>query len=108
MPDAEFNDALALHRAGDLVGAAVQYQRVLDANPSHAGALHFLGMIYLAQNEPEKAEPLVAKSVKLEPKKATYQNNYGVVLIEIKRFSDAKFAFETALSINPEYVDALV
>ena len=47
--EALLQQALALHREGDLAGAAARYGHVLEREPDNAGAQHYLGVIECQQ-----------------------------------------------------------
>ena len=102
-----FQQALSFHRQGHLREAEILYQQILEVDPNHLGASHFLGMIAFAQNNLEEAQTLVARSLELCDTKPIYFNNYGVILNEQKRHREAKDAFERALFLKPDYPDAL-
>ena len=103
----QFQQALALHRQNRFCEAETLYRQILETNPNHPGALHFLGMVAFAQKNLEEAESLIARSLVLCDTKPVYFNNYGVVLNERKRYKEAKAAFEKALILRPDYPDAL-
>ena len=100
-----FQDGLSYHRHGDLTNASLHYQGVLELEPRHAGALHSLGIIALAQEDHSLAISYFEKALAICDSKAVYWNNYGVALLEIRRFVEAENAFEKAISLNENYVD---
>ena len=102
----EFKRALSLHRAGDLSAAALIYEQILCAFPDHAGATHFLGMTHFARGDLTTALQLIERSLVIMRSNSVYWNNYGVVLLRAERPSEARSAFEHALTIRPDYADA--
>ena len=70
-PDQRFQQGLALHQKGQLAQAKTIYQEVLRSRPSHADALHLLGVIELHFEAPALAVELISKSI------AVFPNNPG-------------------------------
>lgn len=101
-----FRQGLASHRQNDPVNASLCYQRVLELEPRHAGALHFLGVIALTQNDHATAISRFEQSLAICDSKPVYWNNYGAALKETQRYADAKTAFEKAVALNANYADA--
>ena len=55
--------AFRSHQAGDLVAAARGYQAVLVVDPSHADALHLLGVVRHQQGQPAAAVELIGDKI---------------------------------------------
>ena len=102
-----FQQALALHRQNHFSEAETLYRQILTIEPSHPGALHFLGMVAFAQHRLTEAVDLIERSLRLCDCKAAYFNNYGAVLKELRRYSEAQKAFEQAIALDPDFPDAL-
>jgi predicted TPR repeat methyltransferase len=71
-PDEALDLAVQLHRAGCLSEAKCIYEAVLAANPAHATALHFLGVLYHQEHLERleyRAPRLVAEAIaaRLQP-----------------------------------------
>ncbi|WP_460182189.1 O-linked N-acetylglucosamine transferase, SPINDLY family protein, partial [Thermopirellula anaerolimosa] len=101
-----FQQGLAAHRAGDFQTAENIYRDILAAQPDHAGALHFLGLIYSARGDHTAALELIERSLRFCGTKAVYWNNYGAVLKKMGRPAEARAAFGRAIALRPEYADA--
>jgi Predicted O-linked N-acetylglucosamine transferase, SPINDLY family len=106
--DAEslFQRGLVFHKQNDLTNALLHYQRVLELEPRHAGALHFLGVIALTRKDHAAAISYFEQALAICDSKPVYWNNYGVALKETQRYAEAKTAFEKAIALNPNYADA--
>ena len=104
----QFRNALSLHQSDNLKSAATIYQQILQLDPKHAGAIHFLGMVHFANGEYQDALRLVEQSLRLCDQKAVYFNNYGAILNTCRRFLDARNAFERAVILRSNYLDAWV
>ena len=102
-----FQQALALHRQNRFSEAEVLYRQILEADPNHPGAMHFLGMLAYVSKDFPKAAELISRSITLCPDKAVYHNNYGVVLREVGNYEASRRSFERALALQPDYPDAL-
>ncbi len=95
--------ALALHEKGDSGGAEVLYREVLVAEPDHAVAQHFLGVIHYQRRELALALPLLERSVAASPGEAEFQNNLGLALAAADREPEAIAAYRSALAIAPDH-----
>ena len=104
--EAIFQQGLAFHKQNDLTNALLHYQRTLELEPRHAGALHFLGVIALIQKDHAKAISYFDQALAICDSKPVYWNNYGAALKETQRYAEAKTAFEKAISLNSGYADA--
>lgn len=101
-----YQNALILHRSGDLDAAEFLYRRILTENPVHAGALHFLGVLAHARGRSDEALRYMEKSILVGQPKAVFQNNYGAVLLAAGRKAEASIAFRKAVELDPKYADA--
>jgi len=102
-----YQRAIAFHQAGDLDHAESLYQSILRDDHEHAGASHFLGLVFHARVDLERAFTYVVKSIDLKSDNAIFQNNYGVLLRDMGRPNDVEEAFLSAIQIDPQYADAL-
>src|SRR5258705_6296085 len=59
--------ALEHHRAGRLRQAASKYRELIDRDPNHAEALHWLGVLALQAGRPAAAVPLLEQAATLRP-----------------------------------------
>lgn len=99
-PEALFHRAHALHRSGDLAGAARGYREVLEAAPGHGEALHFLGVIAWQQGRPGEAEPLLRRALDTGAT-APRHCNLGGVLRQKGDLPGALAAYREALRLDP-------
>jgi len=104
--DTLYHDALAKHRAGNVVDAEQGYRSILAVVSEHAGAWHFLGMIFHQKRQLNEALHHLEKAISFCQDKAVYFNNYGVVLKDAGRWKDAIAAFQRAVELDPAYADA--
>ncbi len=100
----DFDTGLTLHRAGRLLEAARTYAAVIAAEPRHAPALLYLGVLRLQQGRAEEAESLLRRSVAQEPSAAA-QANLGAALLALGRIDDAIAAHTAATEAEPGLAD---
>jgi Flp pilus assembly protein TadD len=104
--DTQFEQAVQLHKQGRHDEAETIYYGILDSEPNHHGAAHFLGMLLSAKKEHGKALALIRKSLQISPAPPFYFNDYGIVLHETGRLHEAQTAFEQAVAAAPDFADA--
>ena len=75
----EFARAVDLHRAGDLGVAGRIYESVLARVPTHADALHLLGVVRHQQGNHDQAADLIGKALALAPNVAVYHASMAEV-----------------------------
>ena len=105
--EAWFQRGLELEETGAPVEQAVEaYQKVLELNPSAAGALVNLGTIYYRQRRFEQAEEYYRRAIEADPQYPLAQFNLGNLYDEQGRLKDAYEHYRRALGLNPQYADA--
>jgi protein O-GlcNAc transferase len=72
-----FGAAVAHHQAGRLAEAEACYRRVLAAEPSHADALHLLGVIALQVGRHDVAVDLIRQAIRLNASNPDYFSDLG-------------------------------
>jgi tetratricopeptide (TPR) repeat protein len=95
--EAEFHQALALHRQGRLADAERGYQEVLLRQPHHFDAVYLLGVITLQTRRLELASELFAKAIALRPGFTEAYNNRGAALADLGRLDDALANYDQAI-----------
>jgi tetratricopeptide (TPR) repeat protein len=105
--EAWFQKGLELEETGAPVEHAVEaYQKVLECNPSAAGALVNLGTIYYRQRKFAEAEKYYVQAIAADPEYALAQFNLGNLFDEQGRLTEAFQHYRLALALNPNYADA--
>jgi Flp pilus assembly protein TadD/SAM-dependent methyltransferase len=97
--------ALGLHKAGKLPAAKRIYEQILSQNPTHADALHFLGMLAYQTGRPRDAAALIRKAIASKPDVASYHNNLGKVLEEGGGLEAALASYREAARLEPSDAD---
>ncbi len=94
-------DARARFDANDLVRAQLLFEEVLESEPEHADALHFLGLTGHRVRDLGFAMEYFQRSLDARPNDAVFHNNLGSVLVQAGRTEDAAAQFRKALEIDP-------
>lgn len=98
--------ALTDHQAGRLNEAEQLYQQVLQLDPGHADALHFLGVLSHQQGRDELAVELIGKAIALNGRVPSFHNNIGNALKAQGRLDEAANAYRQAIVCLAAYPDA--
>jgi predicted O-linked N-acetylglucosamine transferase (SPINDLY family) len=102
------NEAMQHHAAGRLAEAQALYRRVLDAEPRHVDALHFLGFAELQLGRPPRAVELISQALSLHPGNAPAHNNLGAAQLAQGQVAPAIASFRRALELAPDFLEARV
>lgn len=100
------DEAVALHRQGQLGQAKALYQEILKLRPADAGALHLLGVIAIQEGNHQSAAELIASAIEIAPDNAMFYSNQSLALQELKQFDAAIASCDRAIAIQPDYADA--
>ncbi len=105
-PDGDFRHGLELHRQGRLAEAERLYIEVLRRHPTHADALHVLGIVALQTGRPERAAELIGMAIDLNEPVAGAHNNRGIAVRRLGRFEEALAHFDRAIGLEPDHAEA--
>ncbi|HZK82366.1 MAG TPA: tetratricopeptide repeat protein, partial [Humisphaera sp.] len=94
-----------VHQAGDLRQADAIYRQILQADPGHADAMHYVGVIAMQSGQAERAVEIINRSIAMRPGTAAYYNNLGSAYQMLRRFDEAIAAHEKAAELQPENPD---
>jgi protein O-GlcNAc transferase len=95
------NQAVTLHRAGQLAKAQAMYLTVLRADPRAAAALDGLGDIAFKQSQFVKAGQFFQRAIAADPSRVTARINLGLALLEQYDLDGARTQLEEALRLDP-------
>ncbi|MBN3752831.1 tetratricopeptide repeat protein [Paraburkholderia sp. Tr-20389] len=98
--------AFTHHQAGRVSEAAELYKQILASDATHADALHFLGVLACDVGNLPAGLNLIEQSIQLHPN-AIYLNNLGNMRGRARDRQGAIAAYRAALSLAPDYADAL-
>jgi Flp pilus assembly protein TadD/SAM-dependent methyltransferase len=101
-----FEQALALHKAGNLQPAEWAYRDVLKVNPRHAGALSHLGVLAHQLGRNGDAVALLRQALDVTRRDPQIHFNLALVLSNSGQDEEALAHNLKALKIKPDYADA--
>jgi len=102
----QLENALRLHRAGQLAPAASLYREILRTEPNQPDALNLLGLIAQQSGDHAQALGLFEKVVAGNPKHAAGLLNRGVSLRALGRQEEALGEFNRVLALDPGQAEA--
>lgn len=91
-----YQQALESSQSGDHKKAIDQLKKALTAAPEFVPALNELGMQYLKLNDLARASDSLKTAVKLMPDAFVTRLNYGLVLLQQKKYSEAEIELRAA------------
>ena len=91
-----------------MAAAQSAYEAIVAADPAHADAWHFLGVVAIQSDDPLRAVDLIGRAITIHPGKAMYYMNHGNVLRQIGQMEAALASFDQAVAIAPDFTDAYV
>ena len=80
---------------GNPADAILTLQEATELNPQNANAWEKLGLAYVARDAHKLAEECFVKSLKIQNRAETH-NNYGLLLVTMKRYDEAIAEFQKA------------
>ena len=98
--------AVALQKNDRLTEAGEVYRRVLQASPTHAGALHFAGVLAHQQGRNDEAVALIERSLAAAPDQADCYSNLGIIFQSDGRIDKAIEAYQRAIALDPRHANA--
>jgi protein O-GlcNAc transferase len=98
--------ALAHYQAGRLDDSEQQCKAVLEAAPTHADALHLLGVVAHLRSDCHEAARRIEQALELEPSRADFLNTLGLVYLALGDLDEAETRLRAALELQPAYAIA--
>lgn len=105
--DATIREGIARQRCGEFDAAAAIYMGMLEREPNHAEALHYLGLLRFQQDRLEEAGRLLDRSLRQDSGNANAWSDLGMVRVRAGTPEQALECFSKALVIAPNHPDAL-
>ena len=99
--------AVSCHQSGRLADAERYYKEILAKDGNHSDALHLLGVLASQVGKHALGAQWIARAIEINPNEAMYFNNLAHVFKKLDRPDLAITGFETALSLDSGFVDAL-
>lgn len=103
---ATLQEAIALHRGGDLARAEALYREILARAPQDADAMHFLGVLRMQQRRYDDAVALIGGAATLAAGHPGIQSNLGLALKGAGRLEEALASFDRAIRLAPAMPEA--
>jgi tetratricopeptide (TPR) repeat protein len=97
--------ALQLHRAGDLDQAAEIYRQILAIDARHADSLHLLGMIEHQCGHHDSAIEMIGRAIAISPNQPAYHSNLGTIFQAQGKLDQAAQCFRAALALKPDLAE---
>jgi protein O-GlcNAc transferase len=101
-----FELAMQHYPAGRLREAEILCRQVLDQQPAHFGAVHYLGLVAYQVGKLDIAANLISQAIALNPNSAEAHSNLGDVLRGRGQLNDAIAACRRAIALNPGLAEA--
>ena len=98
--------AVTAHRERRYDEAASLYAAILQVNPEHTDALHYLGLILHNQGESEDGAALIEKSLSINPVQPDALNNLGNIYRILGEEDDAMRAYWSSVQFDPGHANA--
>lgn len=105
LPPNSFQDALEHHKAGRLPQAEAIYRQILQGEPNHPEALHFLGVIAHQTGKNDIAVELISKAIDISASSQMYCN-LGAAFQALHKPDKAAESYRKALVLKPDFADA--
>ena len=99
------NNGLNALENSDFSSAEKQFSQILKDNPISEEALYGLALCSRNQNDSFKALEFINELLKLNPNHSEALNQFGLIMVEQKKLSDARKAFIAAIEITPGFVE---
>ena len=103
---ARLEQAVELHRCGQLALARRLYEEVLAEDPASFPATHLLGVVLLQSGDARRAVELIGAALALNPASAAAHNNLGNAWRELGEHAAAAACYEQAIELKPDYFEA--
>ncbi|TAL09578.1 MAG: tetratricopeptide repeat protein [Nitrospirae bacterium] len=98
--------ALQHHQAGRLQEAEALYRQVLQAQPNHPSALHWLGLIAHQVGRHDVAIDYISRAIVQNSGEADFHNNLGEAHRALGQFEAAMACYRQALVLRSDFAEA--
>jgi tetratricopeptide (TPR) repeat protein len=106
-PATRLQEAIALHKTGQLSQAETIYREILAHIPTHFDALQLMGHLRGQKGQYESAVEFFRQAIKINSKQPLLHYNLGLALQHLNRPEEALGCYNIALALKPDYVEAL-
>jgi tetratricopeptide (TPR) repeat protein/flavin reductase (DIM6/NTAB) family NADH-FMN oxidoreductase RutF len=99
-------EALTHHQAGRLAQAEALYRQILDEQPRHADALHYLGMLAHQSGKQQEAIDLIRQAIAIDSGNPLYPYNLGTLYRQSGELAAAISSYQQAVTLKDNFTDA--
>jgi protein O-GlcNAc transferase len=103
---AKFETAVALHNSGQYALAQSTYESLIAECPSHAEAMHNLGLLFVQHRQFDAAAHWMQRAVTTNPNHPIYLSNFGNILQDLQQWEEAIPQYQRAIVLDSNYADA--
>ena len=103
----DLENAMRLHKRGDLAAAEPLYRAVLQVDSNHVEANYLLGALFIQSQRVDEALRLLRKVVSLQPNHFMAHHQVGDALRALGDIQGAIEQYRKAVRINPNFIDGL-
>lgn len=97
----ELENAVKLHREGDIENALAIYKKLLQEYPDNPDIPHLIGLAYLQKREYTSAEKHLLKAIELSPGNTGFLFDYANLLASQEKFREAGECFDRIIKQDP-------
>lgn len=95
-----FDSAFSLHAAGKLADAEIAYRNILEANPRHTEAQHYLGVLLHQRGDTQEGIALILRALEADNGSASRYNDLGNIFVQTGDHANAVAAFRLSVELN--------
>lgn len=99
-------DALNLHKSGDLTAAEKAYREILAEKPEDGDSLHLLGVLLQERGNFDEGLDLLRRAIAADPNCAQFHLSLGGALVRSGDMDNARLFFERTLDLDPNNTQA--
>jgi len=101
-PAEMLNKGIEYHTAGMLREAENLYLKILENDPNHPDAIHFMGILAYNVGKNDIAKEYIKRAIELLPTNAGCFNNMGNIYQQEKKYHESVKWYKKALEIKPD------
>ncbi len=101
-----FAEGARHHQAGRMADAERCYRQAIAADPRHADALHWLGVMAGEAGRPDVALQLIDRAIAVQPLYSEAHTHRAVTLLALGRMKEAADSYRKAVSQKKDNVEA--
>ncbi len=104
--DSVVRRSLLAHQQGSIGEAEAGYREILQREPGHAVATHYLGLAAWQRGDLQAAERMMREAIASDGSIADFHNNLGLLLRDTGRVEEAIACFVRAVEVDPRWFEA--